>query len=197
MIVCVTPRWHADIYRTATVFVLLSSPWQRTYRSPKIPAQYQFAQPAHGKQGIKTRAGPTHTLSHTHTCIHRLLEKYSGGQRQEWRQIQTHVLLEWLLKGKRSRTKIGWCDKTLRGKLLKITACDIWAHWPMINIPVILLSLNRKMDFKLVNVTNLAALKMHLHAPSISHYLFQYWFGIKAASNKHSARTSFTVYHLL
>lgn len=47
----VTPRSHADIYRAADVFVLLSSPWQRTYRSPKIPERYQFAVPAGGEWG--------------------------------------------------------------------------------------------------------------------------------------------------
>lgn len=70
-IVSVSPRWHADIYRNADVFVLLSSPWQRAHRSPRIPAQYQFAQADRSKwmQGAHTTA---HTASgvearHTHT----------------------------------------------------------------------------------------------------------------------------------
>lgn len=57
-IVSVSPRWHADIYRNADVFVLLSSPWQRAHRSPRIPAQYQFAQADRSKcmQGVHTTA---------------------------------------------------------------------------------------------------------------------------------------------
>lgn len=184
---CVTPRWHADTYRTAAVFVLLSSPWQRTYRSPKIPEQYQFAQPAHGEWGIRCTQGV-----HTHARAHFQRSAVECRGRSENTHTHINTLLEWDPNPELAGVIIP--SEENDWKLLTVTFVQTGPWFTSLWLYYLV---QKKDGFQACKYDNMAAVKTHWHAWSIFHYLFQYWSGIKRASNKHAAKTSSTVYHLL
>lgn len=167
----VTPGWHADIYRTTAVFVLLSSPWQRAYRSPKVPEQYQFAQPAHGETGDKTLKAYTHART----------DFFSRAMRWSTAGVKTQAYT--LLEGAReSNSKpAGRFILSVRNdwKLLRVTKFCRVAH--DLNPCDYIIYFKRKMDFKPVKYdTRPLWRRIDMHEAFLIHF-----FNIDQASEEH------------
>lgn len=135
-IFCVTPCWHADIYRNTGVFVGALITVTADLQIARNPGAVSICSASSQWMGGIRR----HTRVRSRTDFHRNAVKYRCRSECTHTHTHIHTVLEWLLKGKRSKTQIGCCDNTLTGKWLKMTESDIVADWPVIYNAMIMFS---------------------------------------------------------